>query len=515
MLLKSVSRSPLMQEFTEEEREHFFGITEKKVLPNIDTLYYNVFCLEDGSCDSGVTELSLFFKSLRDNYNPENPVEVEGMVFRPIRKQCYTIALSLDGVFDMFIAESVPNPDTPRIQIQLRSISLWSEGAKRSIARSFSYALSIINRFHLEFLRVGENRIDYCYHTNCLQNPSQFLRDETLTQCLKSRMTIYQKVGRIGKDVTVEYFSLGQRSSKNLFFRCYNKTREVIEKGYKGIFIPIWHEKRLISSYDRYVLEYAYKYKSFKAGVSIGKIEWYFQYGRDEERKQWLRELRKKYFIKSENVQALDKHLGTYLPEITTIMNIEYQTMRKFYYSYRKAIEGLDCTISSDEPLYPLYRLLDNRKSFLNILTHDTVRFVQDRNARHSDYLDWWKRIRSCKIEDTLADVTMCRTYQRNADADRITNSVASKVSSMAVLKKQSDKGFAANVADLLAEFNDNDRAFLFAVDELGQAFDKFEFVGDYSQYDILLARKERQYKYLLMEDIEEEASPPTEEAES
>ena len=72
---------------------------------------------------------------------------------------------------------------------------------------------------------------------------------------MKTSFRIGQKVFRFYQgEITNEYLALGNRKSNNIFFRSYNKTREVCEMKYKDFFFDIWKENGLISEYDYYCL---------------------------------------------------------------------------------------------------------------------------------------------------------------------------------------------------------------------------------------------------------------------
>ena len=65
-----------------------------------------------------------------------------------------------------------------------------------------------------------------------------------------------------------------------------------------------------------------------------------------------------------------DKHL----PKTTAVINIEYETKRKFYYYSDKFIEAFKHTPRSiSKPLERLYKILDNRSIFLDYLTSKTL----------------------------------------------------------------------------------------------------------------------------------------------
>ena len=67
------------------------------------------------------------------------------------------------------------NNNTPRILVQLRSIGLWTLGENELLTYSYGIITEILQRYDIEVNYCQENRIDYCYHTNAIQNPLKTL----------------------------------------------------------------------------------------------------------------------------------------------------------------------------------------------------------------------------------------------------------------------------------------------------------------------------------------------------
>ena len=256
-VLINVQRTNLFKEFTKQDQDYWFGIKRSKYISHIDTFYYSVFLKNDfkGNVSANIIEFVEVLKEMKNKLEKNQEEfwfdEDETLIYSRKRNRMYDHCISMNGMYDIFIASSVPNDVTPRIHIQLRSYALWCWGEKNSINHSFTSLLKILGEFDIEVDRVQENRIDYCYHTNCLQSAQDVFEDSYLREHLKTNLKIYNKVGRFNDgDLTTEYFSLGQRKSNNVFFRSYNKTREVVEMGYKSFFFEIWLEQGLISNYD-------------------------------------------------------------------------------------------------------------------------------------------------------------------------------------------------------------------------------------------------------------------------
>lgn len=507
-VLIDVKRSPIYNEFTSDEQERFFGISRDKVIHNIDTLYYSVLIGAGGYWDN----FALKLKKMREDYNFDSDEEVKycDLVYYPANFSIYRHCLREKDAFDIFIAEKVPNVNTPQIVVQLRSIVLWSDGEINAIKKSFSAIERLCVDNGLTIVDLYENRIDWAFHTNSIQNTTKFFGDKILINNLKSTLTQYQKVGKVGRELTIDYLSLGKRQSNNIFFRAYNKTREVVEMGYKSIFIEIWRKHRLISEYDAYVLKYAFECKTsskgFESSISRGRIAWYLEYGRNKDIQARLIELRENYQVENSNIIALDNELDQILPKITQICNLEFQTKRHFYRSFGNTIGH-----TGDIALGRLFWILNHRKLFLELLTRDTVRFVKDKDKSakdlvESDYMAFWRRVRACKTP-CESDTELVRTYERNVNIKRAKTDFASKVATLSVLRGNTDNNFAFNVADTLCFFNDND---------INKIIEKMvdDDTGEFAalvcdDFDLLISRKKRQYKFLLDRINEEEDTPP------
>ena len=250
-VLNNVSKSQIFDEFTSEEQKKHFGITERKVLHNIDNLYYTVYLNEENQSKS-IQTLIDELEILKGLSLTSGVTEVyKGLQVMPFGIKMYGIRLSLENMYDIYFMKSLINSKTPRVQVQIRSIALWNSSEEEILDETLIKLKEILNG--ISIVDVVENRIDYAYHTNAIQNTTHYFSDKNLLKYCKTSFGIGSKVFRFGNQITVEYLSLGSRKSNNLFFRAYNKTREVIEENYKGFFIELWHKNGLISAYDKYL----------------------------------------------------------------------------------------------------------------------------------------------------------------------------------------------------------------------------------------------------------------------
>lgn len=459
-----VQQSKILDEFTPEEQKQWFDLNYKAVRQHVDTLYYTVSVL--GDCNDTEHEGMLAFLSdlaeakERKCANPPDDVLMFGLSVEMTGAHGYDYQLRLNENFDIFIARYLPNTETPRFVVQLRSHALVMEGALETVLNSFAVISCICDTYGFSVNAVKENRFDYAFHTNLIQNPMKYFSDGKLLKHLRSSMRSYAKYGTIGEELTLETLSLGNRKSNNIFFRCYDKTREVVEKGYKAFFIVIWQQAGIISAYDAFVLNVAYSMKSYRTGLLVGRIDWYLQHGKDEAIKSELRALRKSCFENSDNAAEIEKKLAGILPTTTTVVNVEFQTKRKFYVTCDRTIDGYKPENVPDERLKRICSILELRPVFLEYLTSPKcVAFVVDRKAKDSPPLDWWRRIQSCKPEGA-SDVELLRSYERHAEIERAKRSFLGDVANCAIIQSgntNTETTFKEDISDVLCILNDND----------------------------------------------------------
>lgn len=452
-------RSKVFDDFTQEQQEKYFSLTYKKYIHHIDTLYYSVFLkgeFDERIPPGSLEKLFVLFDNLKLECEKEKSdvwwEKDTGHVFKKRRFSIYEYCISLPQYYDIFFTKSLPNLKTPRITIQLRSVGLWEQGEYSLIHESYNYLSEILSIYGVEIERTQENRIDFCYHTNSIQNPIRFFGDDCLSKNLFTTFKIYNKVGRkSGKKLTVEYLSLGNRKSDNLFFRSYNKVREVIEENYKGFFLEFWFNSGLISYYDYWVYSYAYNKKSYSS-IYKGMLEFYIKFGRNE-----VFKFKFKSFLNDENnsIDDLKKFSLSYLPSPTLILNIEYQTMRKFYYYGDSLIDTFPILTDLDIPqLLRLYRILDNRKIFLDYLTSSVVCFSKE--DFKDEYLDFWRRLRNCKLDETIK-VNYKRDYSKKFDLNNIISRFKGIMATYNIYRNNLDTTIEEDLSSLISVLNDND----------------------------------------------------------
>ncbi len=511
MQILSDTRYSALQDFSPEERKHWFSMKAHAVLPHIDTLYYTVSIVGDSNENDSeglkelIGELSRLKK--RKMTNPAENVVFCDLEVMPTGFSIYEFQLRLNETFDIFIGRYLPNESTPRVVVQLRSRSLVLDGVSGAILRSYAAVKIIFDTFGLTVGEVRENRIDYAYHTNLIQNPYRFFADDRLLRHLRTNFGIGQKVFRFGKDIRLDYFALGQKKSNAIFFRCYNKSQEVVEKNYKPFFIERWLENGLISQYDAYVYRKAYELHSYRTGLLVGRMQWYIENGKNDTlRAKFQRDLDTGY-VNSDNNEFLEKELSSVLPPVTLIMNVEFQTKRRFYASVgQQFLQGMDYRYSGDPALEKLMKLVSLSPEFLEYLTRETICFVADRNdedgkGKDRVMCDWWRRIHTCRIPFTdKTTLDLWREYDRKTDLARSRSLLQSAIARYAIISKQSldSRSFAEDVSDVLCGLNDND-FYGFAASDTGTPA-----VLSSHGYDIIQRRKARQYRGVIKPKPEE-----------
>ena len=552
MLPYWVKKCSVLREFTPQEQLQIFGISRQKFLHHIDTLYYSVYLNEPKDIMRMQREndlpanLERFLSSMRNckdqmrSYDSLPPTFGD-LQFSNVSFSMYEWCVSLSECFDIFIGSYLPNENTPRIVVQLRSRYLVLEGVKRAVEESFRYLCEFLNPFGLYPVRVRENRIDYAFHTNYIQNPSEYFDDEILRDHLKTNLRKFSKYGDT-KNFEVDTLNLGRRTSNNVFFRAYNKSREMIEMNYKSFFIERWFENKLISQFDKYVYEVAYNMRSYRSGILVGRLKWYLEFGRNENVKELCHELLRTDFVRSDNFDAIEDRIKNVIPEPTLIFNIEFQTKRKFFSTCEEFIhfktdivENLDIDVgqamnsdicfpqSCDPRLHDLFGLLFSGQEVIDYLTGygTCVCFVKNNKLslkqfkeQGEEYLHFWSKLRSVKIDYGFSTVVdLYRKYDIKSSLDRSLRLLEGNVARLSIISKNDiePRTFVEDLSDVLCILNDNDAKHLGSLlnheilhDENGELRSDLEDY-DPSDYRMIRERKARQLRGIVKKGKEKQ----------
>lgn len=489
MINKTTKTTKIYTEMSETDRKKYFDLTRDKYIAHIDTFYYSAYVDEafcsDWRVDSifpEVRSLLSTLKQLKDTAvkAKQNLPVFDFLTLCPFRRfSIYSYTLSVKDKFDIFIADSLPNEKTPPIFIQLRSASLWLDGVYSSFDMSFDAIKSIFFRFGIEIVKLVENRVDYAFHTNYIQDVANFFPVKKLGQMQVSNFEQGNTHFYIYNEETfTDYCTLGRRKSNNVFFRVYDKTKEVIEMGYKHFFIPIWYNQGLINAFDYEVLTNCAKMGNDWHNLDRCRALFYLEHGSDAELKQSINFL----FSRSEREEVSSAEFSNLIkgivPKVTTICNLEFQVKRKFFDRLRydsvatleemAEFEALLDFSSDDSCRGYIYDFLGRTKSITDFLTWNTLRFVKYKTKKDlevprskREVADFWKRLRSCEqLEIVSSDCKLYRDYQVDIDKELVTNKLVSTMATYSAYFSFDDP-VAWNAddvsSDILNHLNDND----------------------------------------------------------
>lgn len=481
--LRVIEKTQIYRDFDEVENNYWFDFKQKKFLHNIDTFYYSVKFKQDftfDSSDPAVKHFRSYFDNLyremeeSDLYGSSISFYVPGLAgalnVKPFNYAgFFTICLECPEYFDVFFAPKVPhskdNGDsiTCECVVQIRSYMLWMYGVKQSYEMSYEYIKTIAAYFRLDIDYTQENRVDYCWHTNYLQNPAKFFNPTDFYKMRVDRFkdALFHTSKQGSQDYDIDYIALGKRSDK-IFIRIYLKSKEVVEKGYKPWFFKVWLFNGLINRYDLYCYEFAFLKHSWKS-LDLARINYYYEYGRDKKL------LDKCKLIIDGSVEMTADELRRFAdritPNINLVMNVEYQTMRKHSKSY--------CLLpffDNDDKLTSkrIYDYLDNRKLICDYLTAKVFRLVEpyvpgvnDSNKSRRDYCAFWKALRMCKLADCFVpeeDLALVRTYTRKLNSEVVKSRAIKAAVTFGIYSKGiNEENPLQDCIEALCMLNDND----------------------------------------------------------
>lgn len=478
---KDVLKTKLYEELFEDKRKEYFDISNMKFLHQVDTFYYSVLfnnLFMKDTPDMAVNNMRTYLRreldncDLFDNIPCEFPdIDVPGkkgycpeklpkyfIMRRSNFAGIYNVLISRPGCYDIFIAETVPNPDTSPVVVQIRSYYIWMHGIDRAIQDSFADVEHLAELFGLKIRECKENRVDYCWHTNYIQAPEKFFRLDNIAKMKVSRFKEgeqhFEFVG--DNDYEVDYVRFGRLTSNNMLLRFYNKTKEVVEQGYKAFFLRLWLLHGLINRFDLFCYEECYKRRDWKY-LDKARLQFYVNNGVDEAVKQYFSSIVDGAVIL--DADKLRKLADEYVPRCTIITNCEFQTMRKFSSSIK-----LLPFRPYDGPLRRIWQYLDNRKLIIDYLTHDVFRLVDiktDKNKSRCGYCNFWKRLRSTRLVDCYVpkrSFNLVREYCNNLDADCVKRTALTAISTFNLYEKgvHNDMIFD-DLTDFICCLNDND----------------------------------------------------------
>lgn len=464
MITYNVKKSKIFNEFTEADNFNWFDRTREKYIHNIDTFYYVVYLKNNyNECEN--VKNFLGYLDLKKNESLETFEDVilheisTDLTISSLSFGMYHYSIEKKDKYIIFFSKKKATDNTPEVLVQIRSEFLWLFGEHDAIHESYSDLTLILSDYDIFIDRVVENRIDYAYHTNYIQDPLNFFKEEDLNKMQVSRFTRWQKQGRFVGDEIVEcdYFSLGRRKSNNTFLRIYNKTQEVINLNYKQFFIKIWLFNKLINRFDYYVLEKCFENGSYNY-VDKARLEFYFEYGQDSSIKEKIN----KYINNNdnENIRILADLL---VPDLTVVTNIEIQTKRKFYATMDKSISLLNSVTSKYNQLDRVFKIIDNKDIFHKFITHDVIRFVDYKShtrKKNCETAGWWKRLQNINLYNAISDDNreLIRLYQNNLDVKLAKKKVLNSLSTLSIyMNNSNDNSITSDIVDFMSYLNETD----------------------------------------------------------
>lgn len=487
MITHLAKKSLLYNELEPQKREEFFSLKNRKFLHNIDSLYYVVRLEDDEFTQAGYKELKNHLEMYRqlvksNSYEPVkcfDELQSESFIMNGIGSSPYQWDLEQKDRFIAFFLDSKPNKNTPEIWLQIRSQFLWLSGEHEAVLRSIYSLQKLTEKFGITIKEIRENRIDFAYHTNYIQNPTSYFKNENINKMQQSRYergSMEFEFPNQTKTVT-DYITLGRKKSNNTFFRIYDKTKEVVQQQYKQFFIEIWYQNQMISYFDKFCLEHAFlkPTRNNHKYIEVGRLLFYLEYGTDQHAKQQIESI---IYKKSLDFDEIISLADTLVPPVTKILNVEIETKRKFYYSLDSSIASA-LKVKTPCPQYarPLFRILDNKEAFHRLITckndenKGVIRFIDFKAksrlgkpwTKKSDFptSDFWKRLQMTKVNKKYfeKDFTLYRTYQQELDLQLIKRKLINAVSvhSLYLHGHAAGEDLDTDIVDLMSTINESD----------------------------------------------------------
>lgn len=464
MITYDVKKSLIYKEFDNENSLNWFDKKRDKFIHNIDTFYYVAY-IENNYNECGHVKEFLNYLELKKNESIENFDEVildeisTDLTISSMGFGMYSYSVEKKDKYMIFFARKKATEDTPEVLIQIRSQYLWLYGEHRAIEESFKDLTLILSKYNINISRTVENRIDFAYHTNYIQDPLNFFKEENLNKMQVSRFTRWHKEGRFVGDEIVEcdYLSLGRRKSNNTFLRIYNKTQEVLNQQYKQFFIKVWLLNGLINRFDYWVLERCFKEGSYNY-VDKARLEFYKDFGQDTLIKNKINSL-----LNSNDNLSIKNFADELVPHLTIVVNIEIQTKRKFYSTMENSISLLKTVTCKYKELEKIFKILDNKDIFHQYITTDVIRFVDfstHTRKKNCDIATWWKRLQQIKLYNTITDENrkLIREYQKDLDLESVKKRVLNSLSILSLyMKNDNEDTLTSDVVDFMSYLNESD----------------------------------------------------------
>jgi len=468
MIHLRIKNTDFYKELPIERSRQYFDCCRDKFYHNIDSLYFMIKIRGEWNtekrCQRLVNELDQF-KELDQTSNDVFVFPNSDYIVHGIGLPMYPYFLESADRYSLFITKHATN-NTPEIWVQIRSQFLWLYGVHHATNSAILEIEQFLNNYGIIIDEIKENRIDYAYHTNYIQDPLNFFKEEKLNSMQVSNFKRYSLEGSFKgeDDIERDYITLGRKKSNNLFFRIYNKTKEVVEKGYKQFFIELWYLNGLINFYDKYCLEKAFVKQNYDY-LNFARLQFYLDYGTDQHRKNEVQNYINGY-PKVYNYEDLRRYADSFMPKVSIILNVEIETKRKFYSSLDDSTATFLKVKSNCKPYAnKLYSKLDNLESFHKVLTHDVIRFIDRKTSTRKSRCvtaSWWVRLQQTKINKKYDHevVDLLRSYQTDMDFDKLKYNALRSIASLSVNVKAEESlkdDIRQDIVDIVAMVTENE----------------------------------------------------------
>lgn len=440
---------------------NYFNYTEQKFLSNVDTFYYSIKIGGDWNEDVESLEFVKYLDVCRQAVMFEPFIlELEGLEYqmKGMGFSLYKFDLHSEDRYSIFISNKIPNKDTPEIFVQIRSAWLWLKGEDYCIRESLFEIKKLLSGFDIKVSSVKENRIDFAYHTNYIQDMKSFFDESKLGKMQVSHFKRWHKEGSfdLNDESLCDYFTLGRRKSNNVFLRVYNKTQEVIQLNYKQFFIHHWLDNGLISFYDSWCYEKCFERGSYNY-MDKARLEFYLtfvcNFGLDIDFKSYIISV----LESSDNIE-IRKLADELLPKVLLVCNIEFQTKSKFWNSFNSCIDTIPSVSSCD--LDRIFKIIYNKSLFLDFLTSKIIRFVDLKSSirkKDKPNANWWDLLRKSNSKKPLCNVELYRTYQKEVSKEVVKRNILSALASFSLYIEKEKFSFVDDLDDFLEYMNEND----------------------------------------------------------
>ena len=484
MVDQRMMNNRIYDELCADERANWFELKGKKFLHNIDTFYYSVKLLNDfrdDTKDLSCLRLRTYFNEYKKNKCIFDFVTLDipgydgQLNYIPFGHfgGYYNIRIECPDMFDIFIAPSVPQGSdggesvTSELIVQIRSYMLWQYGATKAFEYSYEAVKSICSFFDLKIGEVKENRVDFCWHSNYLQNPDKFFAPHNMAQRIVTTLGRKDRKGinthydiTPTREVEIDYVSIGNRDkNKKVFVRIYMKSKEVVEKGYKPWFFREWLFNGLINRYDFYVYEEAFKKKSWNY-VDVARLKFYAEYGTDKLYRDECAAIVSETIKK--DAAYIARLADKLTPRVTIITNVEFETSRRF----SKSIDFKILHNNEDKnECRRIYDYLDNRRLLATYLTTKVFRLAEpsdtDINISRSENCGFWDALCSCRIIDVKKspkNLKLTRDYTRQLNKEVVKNRIKCSLVTLSIYERGFENVSSIDDAvQFICNLNDND----------------------------------------------------------